>query len=1285
MRFWFAACFWMALGASGAFAQNAIVTENQLPGTPQSTWDLSQVGSQTIEGFTDNISVNHGTTINFKVKTATNHWKIDIYRLGYYQGNGARLITTITKTAAQTQPAPIHDATTGQYDAGNWAVTASWAVPASAVSGVYLAKLTDLNTTTNQNQIPFIVRADESTSDIVFQTSDTTWHAYNGWYGGDCTSIDGPDLYGASASVAGPGGDSAPGRAYKVSYNRPIATRNYCGTYADTTDFLFGAEYAALNWLEQNGYNVSYIAEVDTSRSGALLQNHKIFISAGHDEYWDTVARAKVLAARKAGVNLAFLSGNEVFWKTRWEPSIDGTSTPYRALVCYKETRHNAPLDPLDASPTWEWTGSWEDPRFSPPADGGQPENALTGEYWLVDAFRTDAITVPYPMTLLRFWRNTAVAATPSGQTATLTQNILGYEWDAAPDNGFSPAGLIDLSSTTLAISQDYMRDYGSTDGSGTATHNLTYYKDPSSGALVFGAGTVFWSWGLSSVHDGTPTPTDPNIQQVTVNVFADMGVQPATLQSGLMAAVKSTDTTPPASGISSPLNGASYTAGQPVLISGFASDIGGKVAGVEVSVDGGVTWHRASGTTSWTYTWVGPAGSYTVASRATDDSLNTETPLSSGPSFSVTPTGGTTIFSGVSVPNSQTTDDPNPIEIGVKFSSSTAATVTGFLFYKNSIDIAPHTAELWNASGTMLATATFANESVSGWQQVNLATPVAIAANTTYVVSSHTGGFYSASGNYFTAPVTNGSLTATAGVYTYGTAISFPTSSFNASNYWVDVVVAATAAAPAITSALTASGTVGTPFNYPITATNNPTSFNAAGLPAGLSVNTTTGVIAGTPTAAGTSSVTLSATNATGTGSATLTLEVIAAAGSSGFSASTVPGTVTVNDPNSVELGVKFSASTAGSITALRFYKGPQNTGTHTGNLWSATGTLLASAPFTNETASGWQQVNLPTPVGITAGTTYIASYHSNGFYSADGNYFATAVTNGPLTFPASASSGGNGVYAYGGTSIFPSSTYNAANYYVDVVFSASSGTAAPAITSALTAGGTVGTSFSYTITATNNPTSFNASGLPAGLSVNTTTGVIGGTPTAAGMSSVTLSATNAAGTSSATLALTINAAGGSSLFSTSDVPATVTVNDTSPVELGVQFFASTAGHITSILFYKGPQNTGAHTANLWSATGTLLASAPFTNETASGWQQVNLPTPVAITAGTTYFASYHTNGFYSASGNYFATATTNGPLTAPASASSGGNGVYAYGGTSTFPVNNYNATNYWVDVILQ
>ena len=107
--------------------------------------------------------------------------------------------------------------------------------------------------------------------------------------------------------------------------------------------------------------------------------------------------------------------------------------------------------------------------------------------------------------------------------------------------------------------------------------------------------------------------------------------------------------------------------------------------------------------------------------------------------------------------------------------------------------------------------------------------------------------------------------------------------------------------------------------------------------------------------------------------------------------------------------------------------------------DLWSAAGTLLASATFTNETASGWQQVDLSTPVIVTAGTTYVVSYHTDGNYSADPNYFATAHTNGDLTALASGTSGGDGLYAYGAGQIFPTDTYNASNYWVDVVFDGS------------------------------------------------------------------------------------------------------------------------------------------------------------------------------------------------------------------------------------------------------
>jgi len=153
-------------------------------------------------------------------------------------------------------------------------------------------------------------------------------------------------------------------------------------------------------------------------------------------------------------------------------------------------------------------------------------------------------------------------------------------------------------------------------------------------------------------------------------------------------------------------------------------------------------------------------------------------------------------------------------------------------------------------------------------------------------------------------------------------------------------------------------------------------------------------------------------------------------------FAAGTTPAIASVNDNSPVNLGMKFQSDAAGWITGIRFYKSADNTGPHTGYLWTANGTLLASATFTNESASGWQSVNLSQQVAIDAGTTYVVSYSTNGNYSVTGNYFSDTTTNGNLQAMSSALSGGNGLYAYGSSGLFPTSTYNSTNYYVDVAF---------------------------------------------------------------------------------------------------------------------------------------------------------------------------------------------------------------------------------------------------------
>jgi hypothetical protein len=789
---------------------NPIVVENCLPGNPSSEWDVSGAGDPSIQGFATDISVNRGDTVVFKID-ATASYRLDVYRMGYYGGAGARRVTTISPVAAQNQPACLSDATTGLIDCGNWAVSASWTVPASVTSGIYFARAERLDTG-GASHIFFVVRDDASTSDLLFQTSDTTWQAYNE-YGGN-------SLY-TGAPV---------GRAYKVSYNRPFTTRAVAGGQ----DWVFNAEYPMVRWLEANGYDVTYFTGVDADRRGSLILNHKAYLSVGHDEYWSGAQRANVEAARNAGIHLAFFSGNEIFWKTRWESSSDGTNTPYRTLVTYKETHANAVIDPADP-PTW--TGTWRDPRFSPPGDGGRPENALSGTIFMANDTGTPyAITVPEADGKMRFWRNTSVATLGPGQTATLPIGTLGYEWDSDLDNGHRPPGLIRMSTTAVTMG-GALQDWGSSYGQGTVTHYLTLYRH-GSGALVFGAGTIQWSWGLDANHDRGETPADARMRQATVNLLADMGVQAGTLQTGLVAAAASTDTTSPASTITAPADGTSVPTGSQVTITGTATDSGGGVVGgIEVSVDGGATWHPAAGRSSWTYNWTAPTSGATVTlrSRAVDDSGNLETP-SAGVTITVgsgTTTCPCSMWSSGTTPTGPSDPDTSPVEIGVKFRTSVPGFVTGIRFYKGAGNVGPHVAHLWTSTGSLLASASFTNETAQGWQQVTLPTPIAINANTTYVASYHTAsGRYAGDQSFFTTSMSAGPLTFLAdgqdgpnGVYLYGGG-GFPTQGFNASNYWVDVVFTTTsggdASPPSVLSVSPANGSVGVDTGASVTATFN-------------------------------------------------------------------------------------------------------------------------------------------------------------------------------------------------------------------------------------------------------------------------------------------------------------------------------------------------------------------------------------------------------------------------------------------------------------------------------
>ena len=308
-------------------------------------------------------------------------------------------------------------------------------------------------------------------------------------------------------------------------------------------------------------------------------------------------------------------------------------------------------------------------------------------------------------------------------------------------------------------------------------------------------------------------------------------------------------------------------------------------------------------------------------------------------------------------------------------------------------------------------------------------------------------------------------------------------------------------------------------------------------------------------------------------------------------FSTTATPTTVNTPDGNAVQLGMKFRSDVPGNVTGIRFYKGSSNTGTHTGYLWSGTGSLLASLTFTNETATGWQTATFSSPVAIAANTTYIVSYFApNGGYSTDGNFFGSPINNGPMHGLADGTDGGNGVYRYGNTA-FPTDSYNKSNYWVDVIMNATA-LPAPAVTATTPANNATGSTIATAPTATFNQAVTSSSvsftlkdpagaAVPGSTSYAAATNTSTFTPTAplAYSTSYTATITGATNTTGQTMAApytwTFTTAAAPvcpcSVFSTTATPTTVNTPDGNAVQLGMKFRSDVPGNVTGIRFYKG------------------------------------------------------------------------------------------------------------------
>ena len=339
----------------------------------------------------------------------------------------------------------------------------------------------------------------------------------------------------------------------------------------------------------------------------------------------------------------------------------------------------------------------------------------------------------------------------------------------------------------------------------------------------------------------------------------------------------------------------------------------------------------------------------------------------------------------------------------------------------------------------------------------------------------------------------------------------------------------------------------------------------------------------------------------------------------------------------------MKFTSDVNGLIQGIRFYKGAANTGTHIGSLWTASGTKLASATFTGETASGWQQVNFATPVSITANTVYVASYFAPaGHYAGDGNYFAASgVDNAPLHALKDGVSGGNGVYRYGTASGFPNLTFNSENYWVDVVFSTGPATAptAPTAVTATAGAGSAQVSWtapsdggspitSYTVTpfiGTTAQTPTTVTGTPPATST-TVSGLTNGTAY-----TFTVTATNAVGT------------GPASTPSNSITPTAPTA-PAAPTAV-----SATSGNASAQVSWTAPSNGGS-TITSYTVTPFIGATAqPPT--TVTGTPPATSAAVTGLTNGTAYtFTVTATNAIGTGPASAPSNAVTPGAPTAPA-----------------------------------
>ena len=458
---------WLTLnvwtGTPAAATPNPIIVENSAVGA--SGWEATTTPQENINGYASEVSVLPGGLLHMHVSTnPASRYRVEIYRLGWYGGAGARLMTCVPSCGGDepgtAYPTPSPNSQTGEVVAA-WPITDTVPIGDDWTSGYYVARLVRTSGVRmgDAADVPFVVRAPPGAdSAILVVAAVNTWEAYNGWGG---KSLYPYNSGGIAATV--------------VSFDRPYTT--------GTAMLPLRYEYPLVRYLERGGYDVSYTTDSDVDADPGELLRHQLVITAGHDEYWSSTMRDAFEAARDAGTNLAFLGANTGYWQMRY-------TDDRRTIVEYRSTTADPEVDPALKTVRFR--------DLQPP----RPECSLLGVE-STGLGSEDASVAPFDVVVAEGTDSDPWFAGTGLHPGSVVAGIGGYEWDSVQP-GCSQPGLKVLLHGDLA---------------GEPLDAVRYTAR--SGARVFSAGSIEFAWGLDGFSSGQAS--DPALEHFMANALKDL------------------------------------------------------------------------------------------------------------------------------------------------------------------------------------------------------------------------------------------------------------------------------------------------------------------------------------------------------------------------------------------------------------------------------------------------------------------------------------------------------------------------------------------------------------------------------------------------------------------------------------------------------------------------------------------------------------------------------------------------------------------------------------------